>query len=101
MNDSWETVLKAIADLVWVLTLLAVPVAIVFTILFGPNVPFFGGVVGSLLAIVDHLAAVQVIGAFALVFILYIFWRVNEASSNGGSGMSQSSSPGAGYSPSP
>ena len=101
MNDTWNKINKAIADVVWLLTLVAVPVAVVFTVLFGPNVPFFGGVVANLLALVDHLAAVPLVGAFALVFILYIFWGANELSTDGGSGTAQSSSPAAGPPPPP
>ena len=55
------------------LTLIAL--AIVATVLVGPNLPFFGGVVGNLVGIVKDLGANGLAGLIAVAIIIWLFSR--------------------------
>ena len=55
------------------LTLIAL--AIVATVLVGPNLPFFGGVVGNLVGIVKDLGANGLAGLIAVAIIVWLFTR--------------------------
>ena len=55
------------------LTLIAL--AIVATVLVGPNLPFFGGVVGNLVGIVKDLGANGLAGLIAVAIIIWLFTR--------------------------
>lgn len=64
---------KAVIGQVVDIGLALVAVAIVATVLFGPNLPFFGGVVGNLVGIVKDLGAGGLAGLIALGIIIWLF----------------------------
>lgn len=64
---------KAVIGQVVDIGLALVAVAIVATVLFGPNLPFFGGVVGNLVGIVKDLGANGLVGLIALGIIVWLF----------------------------
>lgn len=53
--------------------LMLLALAIVAAILVGPNLPFFGGVVGNLMGVVKDLGANGLVGLIALGIILWLF----------------------------
>jgi hypothetical protein len=55
--------------------LLLVALGIVFEILAGPNVPFFGGIVQNLTGLLTILGKEQLVGLIALAIIVYLFQR--------------------------
>ena len=55
--------------------LLLIAVGIAGEILFGSMVPFFGGVVGNLTALISTLGDNGLVGLIALSIILYLFNR--------------------------
>jgi hypothetical protein len=67
--DKVKAVIGQIVDI----GLALVAVAIVATVLFGSNLPFFGGVVGNLVGIVRDLGANGLAGLIALGVILWLF----------------------------
>ena len=67
--DKVKTVIGQIVDI----GLALVAVAIVATVLFGPNLPFFGGVVANLVGIVKDLGANGLVGLIALGIIIWLF----------------------------
>jgi hypothetical protein len=67
--DQVRTVIGQIVDI----GLALVAVAIVATVLFGPNLPFFGGVVANLVGIVKDLGANGLVGLIALGIIIWLF----------------------------
>lgn len=69
LMDKVRAVIGQIVDI----GLALVAVAIVATVLFGPNLPFFGGVVGNLVGIVKDLGANGLVGLIALGIIVWLF----------------------------
>ena len=67
--DKVKTAIGQIVDI----GLALIAVAIVATILFGSNLPFFGGVVGNLVGVVKDLGANGLVGLIALGVILWLF----------------------------
>jgi len=67
--DKVRTVIGQIVDV----GLALVAVAIVATVLFGPNLPFFGGVIGNLVGMVDLLGKAGLVGLIALGIIVWLF----------------------------
>ena len=55
--------------------LLLIAVGITVEILFGSAVPFFGGVVANLTALLSTLGENGLVGLIALSIILYLFYR--------------------------
>jgi len=55
--------------------LLLVALGIVVEILFGEAVPFFGGVVANITALISTLGENGLIGLIALSIILFLFYR--------------------------
>ncbi len=55
--------------------LLLIAVGIAVEILFGKVVPFFGGVVGNLTALINTLGENGLVGLIALSIIFYLFYR--------------------------
>ena len=50
-----------------------IAVAIVATVLFGSNLPFFGGVVSNLVGMLDGLGKSGLVGLIALGVIIWLF----------------------------
>jgi ABC-type enterochelin transport system permease subunit len=67
--DKVKTVIGQIVDI----GLALIAVAIVATVLFGSNLPFFGGVVGNLVGMVDSLGKSGLVGLIALGVIIWLF----------------------------
>ncbi|HLB75281.1 MAG TPA: hypothetical protein VJJ98_14770 [Sedimentisphaerales bacterium] len=57
------------------IALLLVALGIVVGILFGPNVPFFAGIVANLTAMLNSLGENGLVGLIALGIILYLFQK--------------------------
>ncbi|MFC1738639.1 hypothetical protein ACFL1G_06290 [Planctomycetota bacterium] len=57
------------------ITLLLIAIGIAVEILFGPQVLFFGGVVGNLTALLGTLGENGLVGLIALSIIMYLFYR--------------------------
>ncbi len=55
--------------------LLLIAVGITVEILFGSTVPFFGGIVANLTALLSTLGENGLVGLIALSIILYLFYR--------------------------
>jgi len=55
--------------------LLLIAVGIAVEILFGSAVPFFGGIVANLTALLNTLGENGLVGLIALSIILYLFYR--------------------------
>ncbi len=55
--------------------LLLIAVGIAVEILFGNTVPFFGGIVTNLTALINSLGQNGLVGLIALGIILYLFYR--------------------------
>ncbi len=55
--------------------LLLIALGIAVEILFGTNVPFFGGVIANLTQLLDTLGKNGLVGLIALGIILYLFNR--------------------------
>lgn len=53
--------------------LMLLALAIVAAILVGANLPFFGGVVGNLIAMVDQLGKAGLVGLIAVGIIIWLF----------------------------
>jgi hypothetical protein len=53
--------------------LMLLALAIVAALLVGPQLPFFGGVVGNIMALVKDLGANGLVGLIALGIILWLF----------------------------
>ncbi|MGH6767972.1 MAG: hypothetical protein ACRECO_03005 [Xanthobacteraceae bacterium] len=53
--------------------LMLLALAIVCALLVGSNLPFFGGVVGNIMALVKDLGANGLVGLIALGIILWLF----------------------------
>jgi hypothetical protein len=67
---------KGVKSLIAALTeigLMLIALAIVASLLVGTNLPFFGGVVGNLIALVKDLGANGLVGLIVLGFIMYLF----------------------------
>jgi len=69
-----EEVKKYIAEITEIFLLL-LALGIVVEILFGQSVPFFGGVVGNLTALLKTLGDNGFVGLVALGVILYLFQK--------------------------
>jgi hypothetical protein len=54
---------------------LLIAVGIAVEILFGSAVPFFGGIVANLTALLNTLGENGLVGLIALSIILYLFYR--------------------------
>ena len=67
--DKVKTAIGQIVDILLAL----VALAIVATVLFGANLPFFGSVVANLVALVDGLGRSGLVGLIALGIILWLF----------------------------
>lgn len=61
------------------IALLLVALGIVVEILFGANVPFFGGIIANLTALITTLGENGLIGLLALGVIVYLFRRRQTA----------------------
>lgn len=59
--------------------LLLLALAIVASLLVGGTLPFFGGVVGNIIALVKDLGANGLVGLIALGIILWLFWKRTQA----------------------
>lgn len=57
------------------IALLLVALGIVIGILFGPNVPFFAGIVDNLTGLLNTLGENGLVGLIALAIILYLFQK--------------------------
>jgi len=57
------------------ISLLLVAIGITVEILFGKGVPFFGGVVANLTALLSTLGENGLVGLIALSIILFLFYR--------------------------
>jgi hypothetical protein len=57
------------------ISLLLVALGIIVQILFGQSVPFFGGVVANLTALLKTLGDNGLVGLIALSIILFLFYR--------------------------
>ncbi len=55
--------------------LLLIAIGIAVEILFGSAVPFFGGIVGNLTALLNTLGQNGLVGLIALSIILWLFYR--------------------------
>ena len=55
--------------------LLLVALGIVVEILFGENVPFFGGIIANLTRLLSTLGENGLIGLIALSIVLWLFYR--------------------------
>ena len=64
------------------IALLLIAVGIAVEILFGASVPFFGGVVANLTALLSSLGDNGLVGLIALSIILYLFNKGRIASHN-------------------
>jgi hypothetical protein len=53
--------------------LMLLALAIVASLLVGSNLPFFGGVVGNIIALVKELGANGLVGLIALGIIIWLF----------------------------
>ena len=53
--------------------LMLLALAIVAALLVGPNLPFFGGVAGNIMALVKDLGANGLVGLIALGVIIWLF----------------------------
>ncbi len=61
------------------IALLLVALGITIEILFGATVPFFGGVVANLTALISNLGENGLVGLIALAVILWLFHRQRTA----------------------
>ncbi len=57
------------------IALLLIAIGIAVEILFGKAVPFFGGVVANLTALINALGENGLVGLIALSIILWLFYR--------------------------
>jgi len=57
------------------IALLLVALAIVAEILFGSNIPFFGGVVTNITALISSLGDNGLVGLIALAIVVFLFRR--------------------------
>jgi len=69
-----EEVKRCLSEITEILLLL-IAVGITVEILFGATVPFFGGVVANLTALIKSLGDNGLVGLIALAIILYLFQR--------------------------
>jgi ABC-type enterochelin transport system permease subunit len=69
-----EMVKKWIGEIVEI-ALLLVALGVAVEILFGSQVPFFGGVVTNLTALIQSLGDNGLVGLIALAVILWLFYR--------------------------
>lgn len=72
--NALELVKKWISEIVEI-ALLLVALGITVEILFGNTVPFFGGVVNNLMALISGLGENGLVGLIALAIILWLFYR--------------------------
>ena len=68
-----ETKIKAAIGTITDIGLMLLALAIVASLLVGSNLPFFGGVVGNIIALVKELGANGLVGLIALGVILWLF----------------------------
>ena len=73
-----EQVKKWIGEITEILLLL-VALGIVLGILFGPEVPFFAGIVTNLTGLLSTLGGEGLVGLIALGIILYLFQKQRAA----------------------
>ena len=69
-----ETVKKWLGEITEI-SLLLIAIGIVVEILFGKTVPFFGGIVTNLTALLNTLGENGLVGLIALSIILFLFHR--------------------------
>ena len=68
--------MDAVKSLIAALTeigLMLLALAIVAALLVGSNLPFFGGVIGNIMALVKDLGSNGLVGLIVLGFILWLF----------------------------
>ena len=70
----FQEVKKWLAEITEIMLLL-IALAIGVEILFGPTVPFFGGVVANITTLLSTLGDKGFVGVIALGIILYLFQR--------------------------
>ena len=59
--------------------LMLLGLAIVAALLVGSNMPFFGGVIGNMVAMVDQLGKAGLTGLIAVAIILWLFSKRSTA----------------------
>ena len=69
-----EEIKKWLGEIVEIFLLL-IAIGIAIEILFGKAVPFFGGIVTNLTALISTLGENGLVGLIALSIILYLFYR--------------------------
>ena len=69
-----EEIKKWLGEIVEI-SLLLIAIGIAIEILFGKAVPFFGGIVTNLTALISTLGENGLVGLIALSIILYLFYR--------------------------
>lgn len=69
-----EEIKKWLGEVVEI-SLLLIAIGIAIEILFGKAVPFFGGIVTNLTALISTLGENGLVGLIALSIILYLFYR--------------------------
>jgi len=69
-----EEIKKWLGEITEILLLL-IAVGIAVEVLFGNVVPFFGGVIGNLTALIGTLGENGLVGLIALSIIFYLFYR--------------------------
>jgi len=70
--DALQTIKKWIGGLTDI-GLMLLALAIVLALLIGPNLPFFGNVVGNIMALIKALGDGGLIGLIALGIIIWLF----------------------------
>ena len=70
--DALQTIKKWIGGLTDI-SLMLLALAIVLALLIGPNLPFFGNVVGNIMALVKSLGDGGLVGLIALGIIIWLF----------------------------
>ncbi len=70
----FEEIKKWLAEITEIFLLL-IAIGIACDILFGQTVPFFGGIVANLTALISSLGENGLVGLIALSIILYLFNR--------------------------
>jgi hypothetical protein len=72
MMRLFEEIRKWLGEITEILLLL-IAIGIVVEIIFGTTVPFFGGIVANLTALINTLGQNGLVGLIALGIILYLF----------------------------
>ena len=76
-----EEIKKWLGEIVEI-ALLLVAIGIIFEILFGSTVQFFGGIIPNLTVLLNTLGDNGLVGLIALSIILWLFYRKSAPSHN-------------------